>query len=210
MTLWKPRELDVVETLTRRVSVLSLGQIARGWWPEEVSGKGVRRQLRRLREGGLLHRAFVNVSPLPEPRGPVLTWQPEQTAPNLELIARRLQARFREPAEPTEVYWSSRQAANLFGSTARELPSLSHRDHDLWLAEVYVFYRRHRSDAAARWWGEHVFPKAGYRLKDPDAFLCADDGRVLRIVESAGRYGLKQLLAFHEHCCEFDLSYELW
>jgi hypothetical protein len=210
MTLWTPHELDVVETLTRRVPLLSVGQISRVWWPAEPSYKDVRRQLRRLREGGLVHRAFVNVTPLPDMRGPLVSWLPDGPDPDLVSLARRVQNRFRQSAEPIEVYWSSRRAANLYGSTARELSSLGHRDHDLWLGEVYCFYRQHRPELARRWLGEHVFPKAGFQLKDPDAVLCADNGRVLRVVESAGRYGLKQLQTFHEHCREFDLSYELW
>jgi hypothetical protein len=101
-------------------------------------------------------------------------------------------------------------SANLFGSSAGELSTLLHRDHDLLLAEVYVHYCRHSPQLAARWLGEDVFPKAGFRVKDPDAFLFADDGRPERVIESAGRYGRAQVQAFHEHCIEFDLPYELW
>jgi hypothetical protein len=101
-------------------------------------------------------------------------------------------------------------AASVFGSTAGKLPPVEHRDHDLRLAAVYVHYCMTFPQLAQLWIGEHALPKAGYRIKDPDAFLRDDAGRFVRVIESAGRYGATQLRSFHEHCFEFDLSYELW
>jgi hypothetical protein len=98
----------------------------------------------------------------------------------------------------------------LFGSTAGGSLSLPHLDHDLRLASLYVHYRRHFPDWARLWIGEHALPKAGYRIKDPDAFLQDKTGRVLRVIESAGRYSSWQVESFHEHCVENQLSYELW
>ena len=57
---------------------------------------------------------------------------------------------------------------------------------------------------------EDVFPKAGFRIKNPDAFLLDDSGKPMRVVESAGRYGIPQIESFHQHCVERDLPYELW
>jgi hypothetical protein len=67
-----------------------------------------------------------------------------------------------------------------------------------------------RPELAALWMGEHGMPKAGYRIKDPDAFLCGESGQVLRVIESAGRYSVEQVQSFHEHCEVHDLPYELW
>jgi len=63
---------------------------------------------------------------------------------------------------------------------------------------------------ASLWLGEHALSKAGFRVKDPDAFLVDANRRVLKVIESAGRYGPQQVQSFHDHCVEFDLSYELW
>ena len=47
-------------------------------------------------------------------------------------------------------------------------------------------------------------------IKNPDAFVVDRDNRILRVVESAGRYSVKQLLSFHDYCFQRDLPYELW
>ena len=113
-------------------------------------------------------------------------------------------------ALPTEVWVVSSATAAIFGSTARRLPPPEHYDHDLRLASVYVHYRTMYPRLARQWIGEHALPKAGYRIKDPDAFLRNQNGQVFRVVESAGRYSPAQVESFHEHCAEYDLPYELW
>jgi hypothetical protein len=100
--------------------------------------------------------------------------------------------------------------ANLFASSAFRLPRLEHRDHDVLLSSVYVHYRLHHPESAKAWIGEHVLPKAGYRIKDPDAFLRTDDGRIIRVIEAAGRYSAEHIEDFHEHCVDYELPYELW
>ena len=52
-------------------------------------------------------------------------------------------------------------------------------EHDLRLASVYVHYRQCHPQCARLWIGEHILPKAGYRIKDPDAFLRDADGTIL-------------------------------
>ncbi len=102
------------------------------------------------------------------------------------------------------------RTANCFGSTAAGLPKQEHLNHDLRLAAVYAAYRLQRPELAALWIGEHALPKAGYRIKDPDAFLRRGDGQPFRVIESAGRYSTDQVQSFHEHCESHGLAYELW
>lgn len=207
---WTSLELDIVDVLTRRVRLMSLVQIGQIWWPHIGSQKTLRRGLKRLRDGGLVERAVISAHPRLIIRSPIVAWQPSSNDPNLRAITEQLRARWKYRAEPTEVYWASTKAANLFGSTAGKLPDVSHRDHDLLLSEVYVFYRRHRPDLVHRWAGEQMFQKAGFRIKDPDAFLFDDSGNPMRVVESAGKYGLLQVESFHQHCVDHELPYELW
>ena len=211
MTLgWTDRDLDVVDTLTRRVSLLAIEQIAEIWWPSADHLRIVRRRLRRLTTAELLRRTIVNVHPLLDLARPLVCWNGNAAEPNFERASQRARNRWTQPAIPTEVYSATRAAANLFGSTARQLPNLNHRDHDLLLAQVYVLYRTTRRTQARQWIGEDALPKAGYRIKDPDAFLVDDAGRVFRVIESAGHYGTKQIESFHQHCVESALPYELW
>jgi hypothetical protein len=211
MTTWTARDLQIVEALTTKVRLLTRDQIARGWWrPSERSQRHAADRLGVLTKAGLLDGYLVNAHPLFRVETPVFRWAPGETDPEAEAVAERLQGRWTEAARPTMVYAASRLAANLYGSFAGRLPDLTHRDHDLLLGEVYLLYLRDDPEAAVRWAGEDTRPKAGYRVKDPDAFVLDGDGEIARVVESGGRYGRVQVEAFHEHCAEHDLPYELW
>jgi hypothetical protein len=162
-----------------------------------------------VRRGLLLHE-WINAHPLLTAEAPLAVWRPGQDDPNFQQVADIARRRWSRAAEPMPVYTASREAAGLLGSTARGLPAVDHRDHDLRLAEVYVHYRRHYPRHAAQWIGEHALPKAGYLVKDPDAFLIGPSGKAIRVIESAGRYRPDQVERFHEHCRDCGLPYELW
>ena len=59
-----PLELDLLRTLTRRVCILTLSQIASGWWPALRRLRGVRQQLRRLEMASLVEVDCINAHPL--------------------------------------------------------------------------------------------------------------------------------------------------
>ena len=204
------RDLDLLETLTRRVRLLTVRQIAVHWWPDARSQCQTRRRIERLAAARLVEVHRINAHPLLPITKPLFTWKPGDDEPNCERIAVTCQDRWTQPAMSMTVCVAAPLAANLFGSTACSIPLREHRNHDLRLACVYATYRSQRPQLAALWTGEHALPKAGYRIKDPDAFLCAADGQVVRVIESAGRYSVAQVESFHEHCAEHDLPYELW
>ncbi len=204
------RDLDLVETLCRRVRLLPVAEIARGWWPDGGSLRIVRRRLRRLALAGWIQRTTINAHPLLNPLTSLATWTPGQPEPDCDWIASPAQERWREAAIPQEVVFASADAANRFGSSAGSLPRLEQRDHDLLLGQVYVRFRIYRPHEAACWIGEDALPKAGYRIKDPDAFLLNEDGRPRYVIESCGRYDSKQVGSFHDHCHSNDLPYEIW
>jgi len=208
--VWMPAEMEIVEALTRCVGVMSDSQLMDAGWSGSAAGHQVRSFLNRLLEAGLLQRTIVNMHPRVLLDKPLVAWQPGADRPDLRGARATIRDRWHQPTQPTEVYWASRRAANLFGSTSRDLPDLFHRDHDLLLAEVYVFYRRHRNAWAKRWLGIGVIPPANFRTKNPDAIVFGNDGRPACVIESSGHCGLKQLKSFHEHCVCFELPYEIW
>lgn len=208
--LWTDRDLDIVETLTRRVRLLTIEQIARIWWPARGTIRVVRRRLKHLIDGRLLQRTVVNAHPSLPVTAPLAAWHPGDTLPDLEHVSVKARKRWTEAAVPTDVYFATRLAANLFGSGAGRLPDFNHRDHDLLFGQVYALYRTSRTDEAGMWIGEDALSKAGYRIKDPDAFLVNAAGQRLRVIESTGRYNVRQVESFHEYCADRELSYELW
>lgn len=200
---------DLLEILTRRVRLLSLVHLKSLWHPSERNRRTLARRLSRLRANGLVDVHTINVQVL-NPISPLFAWKPGDDEPNCEALARRSHSRWTCGAVPMTVCVASAITANLFGSTASGLPRLEQRDHDLLLAAVYVAYCLHRPHEAALWVGEHALPKAGFQIKDPDAFLIDRTGRVLRVIESAGRYRPGQIETFHEHCSDEGFPYELW
>jgi hypothetical protein len=210
IALWTKRDLDIAETLTRRVRLLSIVQIKRIWWPQASSLRIVRRRLRRMATAGLIARTIVNVHPLLDVAEPLAVWVPGREEPDFRSVSEQAKTRWPLPSIPQELFYATRLAANLFGSSAGRLPELIQRDHDLLLGQVYAVFRTARPIEARGWVGEDTRPKAGYRIKDPDAFLLDAESKVTRVIESGGRYSARQIENFHEHCVQYGLPYELW
>jgi hypothetical protein len=204
-----PVAADLLETLTRRVRLISLVQLKELWQISARNRRVLRRRVSRLCAARLLEVHTINVQ-ISNPAGPLFAWRPGDDEPDAEALARLSQMRWQSPAAPTTVCVASRLAANLFGSTSAGLPKVEHRNHDLLLAAVYICYRLRCPNEAALWVGEHAIPKAGFQIKDPDAFLIGGQGQVIRVIESAGRYRPCQIESFHEHCADEGLPYELW
>jgi hypothetical protein len=204
------RDLDLLETLTLRVPMLTVPQTAEVWWPKTCHQRAARHRLALLARSGWIERHIINAHPPLATLHPLFSWMPGEQDPDGEHIACESRARWSQPTRPTEVYVASPRTACVLGSTARGLPPLEHRDHDLRLAAVYVHYRKSHPRLASSWISQHALPKAGYRLKDPDALLRHANGRVLRVIQAAGRWNAAQVASFHEYCIQSDLPYELW
>lgn len=200
----------IIEALTRQIRIVSLKQAKDCWWPDFPHTKRARRKLMQMVERGWIERHLINAHPLLPVTQPLFAWRLGMPAPDTEPVSQCCHKRWNRPAISTEVFVASPLAASLLGSTARGLPRREQWDHDLLLTSVYVHYHRHRPKLASTWIGEHSLPKAGYRIKDPDAFLMNSQRRVLCVIESAGRYSPDQVESFHEHCAERELPYELW
>jgi hypothetical protein len=204
------RDLDLLETLTCRVSLLGTAQAVALAWPSTRRQGTARGRLSRLARAGWIRLRTVNAHPPLPVIEPLCAWQPGDEDPDYSRIARKAQQRWSQAARPTEICFADKRCASLFGSTAACRLTGSHVDHDLRLSAVYVHYRRQCPTLASLWIGEHALPKAGYQIKDPDAFLRDQQGRVLRVIESAGRYSATQVERFHEHCADNQFPYELW
>ncbi|MCA9013666.1 MAG: hypothetical protein KDB01_28135 [Planctomycetaceae bacterium] len=204
------RDFELTTTLTRKTRLMSLQQVNASFWPFHASRRQCRRRLAQLEENCWLKRATILAHPPLKADQPLYQWAPGDDDPDSEEIAEACQSRWACPAIPTDVIVASEKAANLMGSTACGLPRPEQWNHDLHLSQVFVMYRRRRTKLAQMWVGEHSLPKAGYRIKDPDAFLVDRKNKVRRVIECAGKYDAKQVESFHDHCADHDLPYELW
>lgn len=208
---WSAKELQVLETLTIKVRMLTLPQVAQAWWAENQNPeRTAETHLARLEANGLVERHSVDAEPLLPLPAPILTWQTNSATPDFRGIARALITRWREPSGPTKIYVATKRAANLFGSYGGGLKDRLSATHDLHLGQVYLFYLHHHPADAQDWRGEDVFRKAGFGIKDPDAFLVNPSGVFRKVIEFGGRYDHRRVAEFHSHCAERQIEYELW
>ena len=201
---WTPEIHDLIETLCCRVRVLRLADAS------VCTDGNSRSALQRLIAAELLEGDVWSLPPSPIGSKQLGQWSPGEPKPDLVVLQSIIHNRWDQPAVPTPVVTATDQAARLFGSSAHGFPAANHRNHDLLLAAVYMHYRRTQPALAKQWLGEDAVPNAERGIKNPDAFLIDDQGRIIRVIESTGRYSLRQLEAFHQHCQESELPYELW
>jgi hypothetical protein len=204
------RDVEILETLTLKVRLLTLPQIRRTWWPAATTPEKAVARLKELTFAGLLEPFEVLALPLLDLRAPLFRWRPGASDPDCAALASALKARW--PAPPprlTVVYVASRFAGNWLGGTGGRLHR-GQETHDLHVAAVYLYFLKHKPPMAAAWVSEDRKGKAGFRIKDPDAFLEYPDGRPSEAVEFAAAYDQKRLGEFHAHCARNDLRYQLW
>lgn len=209
------REKEILHALARKVRYFSLEQVAETWWPETRSPRTyARRGLRRLAEHAFVDEVTLFALPLQPLVEPLFRWYEGRAAPDFGQLAYRMQTRFDATPQPiaTRVFAATRATLYEFGgpSTLKEI-TLKDGTHDLHVAGIYCLFHRTRPADATAWIGEDVRPKAGYRLKDPDAVLEFEDGRRPLVIEFGGRsYQSPHLQDFHADCANRGRDYELW
>lgn len=208
---WTQRDIEILETLTLKVRILTLRQIADEWW--STSNESLllaRRRMLRLVRAGLVDRYQLNIHPLLPLREPIVAWAGGDTTPDFSKVAWKLKSRWTMPAMPTSVFFGSKHAANLFGGFGGSAKDPIQATHDVHLTHVYLWYREHKPWFAESWIGEDAVRKAPKGIKNPDAFLRGIDGRFTRVIDFGGKYSSDRVRDFHRYCEQRRLPYELW
>ncbi len=198
------QESRLIQTLAFRAPLLA------GWMLERL--RITPQSVRRAVEEGFVHVYQLPVITPLNVTGPVYRWSPGQPLPeDGQDISAQLRGRWagRVP-QVTPVYTCSPLAAQLLGSTAGRLPAPQHWDHDLLTGEVFTWYVRHAPQEASRFIGEHQLPQAGHRVSDPDAFVSDSAGKIVKVVESGGRYGPAAVEKLLLYAARRSLLLEIW
>jgi len=208
-----PRDDDILSTLSRRVRMLTLAQIAEIWWTATVSGRSAaRRRLQALRRAGLLAVRHVLARPLPSIEQPLFAWKPGEAPPDYGPLAWRLQSRWTSQPRRTSVFIATKRAANqCAGRACGVIKQHFQATHDLGVAQMYLCLRRKQPQSAEQWMGEDLLRLARRREKVPDAALACDhENRICRVLEFGGAYDSVRLRQFHQDCARRQLPYEIW
>lgn len=205
------RDQDILRTLTLRVRILSIDQLARAWWPDSANARrAARRRLDQLEAAHLVGRRSVLARPMLSLEAPVFVWQPGAEAPEPEAVSHELRSRWTEAPRATTVYLATRRTLNQYGGTGpAKLPPLGQETHDLHVGELYIRLRAQDRHAASAWVGEEHYRAERRGEKRPDAMLVGPEGPYL-VVEFAGAYDAEHVDSFHRDCSRRGLPYELW
>jgi hypothetical protein len=208
--IFTARTEALLRALCLAVRLFSLRQISRQWWRDDKAN--ARKALRGLEANELVSQRAVLSRTLPILEAPVATWSPGERAPDFGPIAYRLKRRWQGRAPlRTRVFVATARAIDLFGArSAGRLKNPLQAQHDLALAEVYLWFLNHRPELAAAWVGEDQIPHKRRREKLPDAYIMSPARRPLRLIEQGGGYDKRRVRAFHRYAASQNLPYELW
>lgn len=191
---------DLLSTLTTRIRVLSLHQIARTW-PIIIH------RLSSLERSGLLFSFVAVAHPELRLERPVMRWERGDEWPDFSKASYALRSRWRLPGASTKCFIASRAAGRMFGGHGGRYPRESEETHDIHLSSIYLHYRAAFPSIADSWVSEARFKseRRQRRGRVPDAIVATN-----RVVEFGGAYKKAKLLAFHKYCEAQGFDYEVW
>lgn len=205
------RDRAILDTLTRRVRVLSMDQVARTWYAKTVRPiQNAVKRLRSLEVAGLVEQFSMPARPELVLGGPLLTWHPGGKRPDWERLSYRLTARWNKPAVPTPLIIATRSAGTWLGGFGGRRPRRSEVSHDLSFAGVYLHWLRCNPSQRDDWISEARLRHLGFgdQARLPDALVQRDGRRT--VIELGGAYSADKLREFHGFCADRGLPYELW
>lgn len=205
------RDEVILDTLTRRVRVLSLAQVARVWWgSRKGSVAQAKNRLRELEGQGWVEVFSILARPEPPLDSPVTAWTEGGSEPDFGAVSYRLRSRWTEPARHTVAVIASERAGSRFGGAGGRRPRASEGTHDLCLAAVYLRLLATEPKRAARWISEAKLFESGEGRNGrlPDAAIVTRAGKT--VIEFGGAYPPTKIAEFHRFCADRGWGYELW
>lgn len=205
------RDEAILDTLTRRVRVLSVSQVAATWWSQAKQGRDqATARLRELQELALVTLVPILARPEPPLESPVLVWRPTDPEPDFGAVSYRLRSRWTLPARRIMSVIATQRAAKRFAGKGGRMPRASEATHDLCLAAIYLRLLTNDPRRAKRWISEADLFEAGEGRDDrlPDALIITRAGKT--VIECGGAYSRSKVSDFHRFCVERGWGYELW
>lgn len=205
------RDEAILDTLTRRVRVLGLCQVAETWWTNSArKSEEARSRLKQLEERGLVQFLNLLARPVPVLSLPLCIWKPGDPKPEFGAVSYRLRSRWTLPVRSVSGVMATAQAGNRFAGKGGRPPRASEATHDLCLAAVYLGMRTANPKRAQRWISEAMLFERGLGRGDrlPDAAIVTRNGTTA--IEFGGAYPTAKVAEFHEFCAEQEWGYELW
>lgn len=205
------RDDAILETLTKRVRVLSVSQVADTWWGGQKTGvKLAKARLFELERRGMVQLLAGLARPLPKLTEPVMTWTVGDPTPDFGSVSYRLRSRWTLPARRTLVAVATADAGSRFAGKGGRVPRASELTHDLCLAGVYLKILATDPRRAKAWVSEASLYERGEGRNSrlPDAAIVTRARRT--VIEFGGAYPPGKVADFHRYCEQHGWGYELW
>lgn len=203
----------ILWTLTRKVRVLTVQQVAHGWFGEAPHpSRQARKSLMKLVTANLVQEHQATMHPMIAVTAPLLVWRPGGSEPDFGALSYQLKRRWSSPVIAQSLYHATREANRLFGGyIGGRKPRISETTHDVHLAQVYLNLLKTNPRAAANWVSEHQLHAEGGGRNErlPDAVIRYPRRKAVQlVVEFGGSYSKCKLIEFHEALRHF--CYEIW
>lgn len=204
------RDEAILDTLTRRVRVLSVAQVASTWWSGSPGIAAAKSRLRVLEGQGWLLLVGLLARPLPSLETPVVTWSPGDREPDFGAVSYRLRSRWNQPACRILAVVATDQAGSRHAGKGGRVPRASEATHDLCLSAVYLRMLEMNPKRARRWISEAMLYERGEGRDSrlPDAAIVTRAGTTA--IEFGGAYAPAKVADFHGFCADRGWEYELW
>lgn len=207
MTPW---ETQLLETLACCLRMLSVGQIARLWWPgQSRSIRNARDSVAGLKAVGWLETPTVLSRPVRPLESPLATWIPGDPAPDVVRLSRVLQRRASMAAHQTRVVTATRKTNECFGYGGLQRIKLTQVTHDLHVSEIFVRYSQ-LGWGGLSWVGEDRLGDVWPLRQRPDAVLTDHEQRLRLAIEFGGNYSAARLRRLHDATCRVGIGCEVW
>jgi hypothetical protein len=210
-TLLTPIDREIVFTLSQRIRVADICQLARTWWEDTPLGRNCAyRRIGRLVQTGVLESFTLRAHPELPLKEPIWSWKPREARPPVGVVSYRARVRWDKPLQSMTVYVASQRTARLYAGCGGRLSHPLQVTHDLHVSAIYLRLLKHSPAEAAGWVSENVLAPLRRRQKLPDAEIHDGNGRVLKVIEFGGSYPPERVRLIHEDCERRQVPYELW
>lgn len=201
------RDTEIVGALSRSVTVMTVEQVQRCWWPGALSCAACGRRIRELADRRLVVRRSLMAAPPVPLGGPLLSWSPGESLPDFGPILIQARRRIVGPPSSLAVVMGAPMGAALVGGVVHE-PRPSDVTHDLLLAEVMLRIRIDEPEIL-RFWRRGGGGRRGPGERIADAVL-ARPGRPLHLEVVGSSYTQTKLVLLHRYFEGLKAEYQLW
>ena len=208
------RDDEILDSLTLRVRLLTLDQVARCWWADAKSARqSALNRLRQLELADKVHLFELPAHPELPLTEPEAIWKPKAPIPDFHRLSYRLSSRWKQPPILHLGVIASRASGRHYGGWGGRKPRSTERTHDLHMAAVFLLKRARDPESVVHWMSEEKV-REGQRQRPRDGRQHVPDAIVKRpkrtVIEFGGSYPADKLASFHDYCAAQGWPYEIW